>query len=118
MRVGLRSQRPQVRILPGAPHLSDSFEKALIRASVRVRYPTPLRYPGGKARLGAFFAQTLIENGLIGSRYLEAFAGGAGVGLFLLQSGIVQSIALNDLDRAIYAFWYAATRRNEALRRL
>jgi hypothetical protein len=30
----------------------------------------------------------------------------------------VESIALNDLDRAIYAFWYAATKRNLALRTL
>jgi DNA adenine methylase len=36
----------------------------------------------------------------------------------LLQAGLVESIALNDLDRAIYAFWYAATRRNLALRKL
>src|SRR5690606_17713457 len=55
---------------------------------------------------------------LIGARYLEPFAGGAGVGLFLLQSGLVESVVLNDLDRSIYAFWYAVTRRNGALRKL
>jgi DNA adenine methylase len=90
----------------------------LAHAGVAARYPTPLRYPGGKGRLGAFFADVLVQNGLIGTRYLEPFAGGAGVGLFLLQSGLVDSIGLNDLDRAIYAFWYAATHRNLALRRL
>jgi len=90
----------------------------LAHSGVAARYPTPLRYPGGKGRLGGFFAKVLIENNLLGTRYLEPFAGGAGVGLFLLQSGLVESIALNDLDRAIYAFWYAATRRDLALLKL
>ena len=82
------------------------------------RYPTPLRYPGGKQRLGSFFAHLVSLNGLVGSRYLEPFAGGAGVGLYLLQHGLVESICLNDFDRAIFAFWFAVTRRNAALCRL
>jgi DNA adenine methylase len=87
-------------------------------SGLAARYPTPLRYPGGKGRLGGFFAKLLSDNSLVGSRYLEPFAGGAGVGLYLLRSGLVESICLNDLDRAIYALWYAVTRRNVALRRL
>jgi DNA adenine methylase len=98
--------------------MTPTSNEWLAHPGVAARYPTPLRYPGGKGRLGAFFASVLTRNDLVGARYLEPFAGGAGVGLFLLQSGLVESIALNDLDRAIYAFWYAATRRNVALRTL
>jgi DNA adenine methylase len=79
------------------------------------RYPTPLRYPGGKHRLGGFFAEVLTRNDLLRGQYLEPFAGSAGVGLYLLQRGLVESICLNDFDRAIYAFWFAVTRRNAAL---
>lgn len=79
------------------------------------RYLTPLRYPGGKQRLGAFFASTLETNGLLGSDYIEPFAGGAGVALYLLRSGAVASIHLNDVDRSVFALWYAVARLNEAL---
>ena len=90
-----------------------------MRTSVLIaRYPTPLRYPGGKQRLGGFFAELLRRNNLTGSQYLEPFAGGAGVGLYLLRRGLVDSICLNDADRAIYAFWFAVARRNGALRKL
>lgn len=82
------------------------------------RYATPLRYPGGKAKLSGFFVRLLEKNKLLQSHYVEPFAGGAGVALSLLRSGAVQTIALNDLDRSIYAFWYAVTRRNSALQRL
>lgn len=66
---------------------------------------TPLRYPGGKTG----FAQTLIEiiraNHLSDHVYVEPYAGGAGAGLYLLLHEHVRSIVINDLDRAIYAFW-------------
>ena len=37
--------------------------------------------------------------------YIEPFAGGAGAALALLLSEKVGRIVINDLDRAIYAFW-------------
>lgn len=88
------------------------------RYDVGARYPTPLRYPGGKQRLGPFFARLLQRNDLISPHYFEAFAGGAGVAMYLLKKGLVKSVSLNDLDRSVYAFWYAATQRNSALCRM
>lgn len=82
------------------------------------RYPTPLRYPGGKQRLGQFFERLLDLNCIGDATYVEAFAGGAGVALYLLVKGRVKGVHLNDVDRSIYAFWYAATRRNDALVKL
>ena len=76
---------------------------------------TPLRYPGGKRRLVYFF-QDLIEcNDLIGARYVEPFAGGAGLALSLLVSGYVGEVYLNDLDVAIYIFWKTVLEKPEEL---
>ena len=85
------------------------------RADSVPRYLTPLRYPGGKQRLGWFFAEVLALNKLISVRYVEPFAGGAGAALYLLRRGLVNSIHLNDLDRSVFAFWYAATQCNPSL---
>lgn len=69
------------------------------------RYPSPLRYPGGKSCIYPFFSRLLEENDLIGISYAEPFAGGCGLGLRLLFDEYVKQIFLNDLDPAIYHFW-------------
>jgi DNA adenine methylase len=66
---------------------------------------SPLRYPGGKAKLFPFFAELIRENKLSDSTYCEPYAGGAGLALRLLEDGFVQSIRINDIDPSIYAFW-------------
>ena len=47
------------------------------------------------------------QNNLIGGAYAEPYAGGAGVALFLLLGGHVHHIYINDIDYAIYSFWYS-----------
>jgi DNA adenine methylase len=69
------------------------------------RYPSPLRYPGGKGKVANYVKLLLIENGLVGAEYIEPFAGGAGVALSLLYEGLASRIHINDLDPDIYAFW-------------
>lgn len=76
---------------------------------------SPLRYPGGKAKLFPFFAALIQENDLFGCAYHEPYAGGAGLALKLLSGGFVDRIALNDLDVAIWAFWKSVLDQNEAL---
>jgi len=39
--------------------------------------------------------------------YYEPFCGGSGVALYLLMNNLVEDIAINDFDRAIYSFWRA-----------
>jgi len=68
---------------------------------------TPLRYPGGKFSLFSFFGSIIEKNGLSHVQYVEPYAGGAGAALSLLILGKVDSIVINDLDRAVYAFWKA-----------
>ena len=67
--------------------------------------PSPLRYPGGKAKLYSFVRSILVANGLIGETYIEPFAGGAGLAIKLLLQDDVKRIVLNDYDYAIYTFW-------------
>ena len=49
---------------------------------------------------------TLRHNHLSGGIYIEPYAGGAGAALHLLLQGYVKKIIINDIDPAIYAFWY------------
>ncbi len=71
---------------------------------------SPLRYPGGKAKLFPYFTEVIKLNGLFTSTYCEPYAGGAGLALRLLSSGFVESVALNDIDESIFAFWQSILR--------
>ncbi|HXL99647.1 MAG TPA: DNA adenine methylase [Rhizomicrobium sp.] len=71
---------------------------------------SPLRYPGGKAKLFPFFAELIKTNSLFGAEYCEPYAGGAGLAIQLLVTGYVEKISINDIDRSIYAFWISALR--------
>lgn len=66
---------------------------------------SPLRYPGGKAKLYKFFSTIIVKNNLYAYEYCEPYAGGAGLALKLLSRGFVERVSLNDLDKAVYAFW-------------
>ena len=68
---------------------------------------SPLRYPGGKACLYPLISSLLRANGLQRTHYAEPFAGGCGLALGLLYGGHVSDIHINDLDPAIWAFWYS-----------
>ena len=68
---------------------------------------SPLRYPGGKGRLGAWMAEFVHHNYLSGGCYIEPYAGGSGVALHLLLKGYMDRIVINDIDPSIYAFWWA-----------
>lgn len=70
-------------------------------------YCSPLRYPGGKAKLAPFMERIINKQGLNGGTYIEPFAGGAGIALELLDKGIVNDIVINDYDKGVYSFWRA-----------
>lgn len=86
-----------------------------IKTNTGGAFVTPLRYPGGKGRLGPWLAQVMSHNDLIGGWYVEPYAGGAGVALFLLTEGFAEQIVINDADPVVYAFWRAATERPREL---
>ena len=66
---------------------------------------SPLRYPGGKAKLAPFLASTIRGGGV--DMVCEPFAGGAGASLRLLLDEYVEEIILNDIEPGVAAFWRA-----------
>ena len=75
---------------------------------------SPLRYPGGKNKLAKFIAKICIDNN-IHNHYVEPYAGGAAVALYLLMEDKVSKITINDFDRSIYAFWYSVLKNTKKL---
>lgn len=71
----------------------------------KIKYYSPLRYPGGKSCIFPFMAQYFYENNLVGIDYAEPYAGGAGLALRLLMEEYVGQIYINDYNPSIYAFW-------------
>jgi DNA adenine methylase len=78
-----------------------------------MRDASPLRYPGGKWRIASFIERFLKLNNLRLPAYIEPYAGGASLALSLLFRGRVSEIYLNDLDPAVFAFWYSVLRQNQ-----
>ena len=79
---------------------------------------SPLRYPGGKTALWRTVAGMLRRDGLEGCRYVEPYAGGAGLALKLLFEGLVSEIYINDINRSVHAFWHSVLNQPDALCRL
>lgn len=82
---------------------------------IRAENYSPLRYPGGKAKLSAYFKEIYKQNCLFDGVYFEPYAGGAGVALSLLFNQYVSKIIINDFDYAIYALWYSIINETERL---
>lgn len=80
-----------------------------------MQFNTALRYPGGKGRLAQYIADVMSANRLVGGDYVEPYAGGAGVAITLLGLEYARHIHINDLNRAVHAFWWAVLNRNEGL---
>lgn len=74
---------------------------------------SPLRYPGGKAKLTDFLIQVMHANKLREPHYVEPYAGGAGAALRLLFEEYVSGITINDADPRIRSFWGSVTDEND-----
>lgn len=72
-----------------------------------MKFLSPLRYPGGKAKMGPFLERLIDCQPERPNVYAEPFAGGAGAAFHLLTEEVVERIALNDLNDGIAAFWSA-----------
>lgn len=68
---------------------------------------SPLRYPGGKSRVIDQIYERLNHEKL--DTFIELFAGGASLGLSLLDAGVIQKLVLNDMDPLVANFWKVAT---------
>lgn len=76
---------------------------------------SPLRYPGGKAKLSRFMALFIVSNKLDGCTLIEPFCGGAGGTLPLLISGLIDKLVLNDLNPCIASFWRCLVKDTDSL---
>jgi len=79
-----------------------------------MKFYSPLRYPGGKNKLAKFIAKICVDNHING-HYVEPYAGGASVALYLLLERKVSKITINDIDRSIYAFWHSVLKDTNKL---
>lgn len=75
-------------------------------------YYSPLRYPGGKAKIAPVLEEMLKTSGR--KIYAEPFCGGAGTGLYVLMKSTAEKIILNDADFGIYCFWKSILYQTDA----
>jgi DNA adenine methylase len=64
-----------------------------------------LRYPGGKRKLAVLIGQIFARSQTKPHLLIEPFAGGASVSISLLETNLVDKIALSDADELVAAFW-------------
>lgn len=83
-----------------------------------MEFLSPLRYPGGKAKVADFVQCLIKENALLDGTYVEPYVGGGSVALSLLFNEYVRDIYINDKDISIYAFWYSVLHESEAFCKL
>lgn len=74
---------------------------------------SPLRYPGGKSRVIDQIVSYMNRGKL--EKFVEVFAGGASLGLSLLDAGWIQELHLNEYDPCVYNFWNAVLTQPDAL---
>ena len=92
----------------GVPAVADRHIRKRVVQRVIIgptgRY-SPLRYPGGKGKLAKFMVAVVRANGLSDGRYIEPYAGGAGIAWELLITGVVRRVVINDISPQVSAFW-------------
>lgn len=76
---------------------------------------SPLRYPGGKAKLLGYIEKVIECNNLVGCDFYEPFAGGASTTIGLLQKGIISTSTIIERDPLIYAFWFSVFYQTDEL---
>lgn len=84
----------------------------------RLIHFTPLRYPGGKAKLAEYVKSLMKANRLIDGEYVEPYAGGSAIALELLFHEYVSRIHINDISRPVHAFWKSVLDDSEEFCRL
>jgi DNA adenine methylase len=97
--------------------IPNSYEDLAVEQRRLVHF-TPLRYPGGKAKLAEYIKEIIRANKLYDGEYVEPYAGGAGIALELLFQEYVTKIHINDLSAPVYSFWKAALNDTDELCRL
>ena len=64
-----------------------------------MEFLSPLRYPGGKAKVADFVQCLIKENALLDGTYVEPYVGGGSVALSLLRTAYQISLRIHGVDR-------------------
>ena len=89
----------------------EDHSKLEVRRSME--HYSPLRYPGGKAKLAPFIAAVMRRNGHMCPEYIEPYAGGGGVALHMLFEEYADRVVINDADPRVHCFWLAVTQHTD-----
>lgn len=75
------------------------------------RWISPLRYPGGKARMTEWLVDVFdhLYMPMDVEVWIEPFGGGAGAGLTALEQGTVEDVWICEANPALAAFWTTLT---------
>lgn len=76
--------------------------------------PSILRYPGGKTRLSPTL-QRMLEGEPQLRHIVEPFCGGASISIQLIESGALETAALNDIDLRVSSLWQVVFGKTEQL---
>lgn len=77
------------------------------------KHISPLRYPGGKTKLIDYvYSKLNVDKTDV---FIEPFAGGASVGLSLLDAGVINRLILNDIDFGVYSLFHAIKEDSDRL---
>ena len=115
LRTGWDSAVPPPRIYFNVRKRLRARERVKLTATGRY---SPIRYPGGKGKLARFIKMVVRVNDLSDGRYVEPYAGGAGIAWELLISGVVRRVSVNDISRPVFSFWHSVLNETEELCRL
>lgn len=84
--------------------LNENLLETPINVS-KVEHLSPFRYPGGKTWLVPRFMNYFTKREDRCSNFVEAFAGGAIIGLTIASRNLTDKLTINELDPEISAVW-------------
>ncbi len=74
---------------------------------------SPLRYPGSKKRLAPLIVDIVRRHDF--DLFVEPFAGGAYIGLFMAKNNLAKKVVLGESDPLVASFWKALFGQNRQL---
>lgn len=78
-----------------------AFHSTNVKLSKRL---SPYRYPGGKSKVVEYLFAHLQEEK--SKRLISPFTGGGSFELAMLDSRVIESLHMNDLDTGVFSFWW------------
>lgn len=91
-------------LLKAIPKKNNACEEGGTRL-LKLSTLSPFRYPGGKSWLAGTVEDWLDSSDIKPMVFVEAFAGGANIGLSVLAKGLCSQLVLVEKDESVCAVW-------------